>query len=93
MKMMRTKKIIQISLLLVVIVCVVTNSFAAIVSDNDGAAFVTKFEFENLKSNFQTEVDNYNSSLDSKIDGKIASYLEGLKIPQPVTNLIDKYEN
>ena len=51
------------------------NSFAAIVSDNDGSAFVTKAEFEALKNNFADQVDNYNDSIDSKIDGAIASYL------------------
>lgn len=91
--MMRIKKMIKMPLVLVGVVCITLNSFAAIVSDNDGAAFVTKFEFENLKSNFQTEVNNYNSSLDRKIDGKITTYLEALKIPQPVTNLVNKYED
>ena len=59
------------------------NSFAAIVSDNDGAAFITKAEFDALKNNFQNQIDNYNTSIDSKIDGAIASYLAGIKISQP----------
>ena len=29
------------------------NSMAAVVSDNDGAAFTTKAEFETLKKNFK----------------------------------------
>ena len=45
------------------------ESFAAIVSDNDGAAFVTKAEFEALKDNFAEQIDNYNTSIDNKIDG------------------------
>ena len=53
------------------------NSFAAVVSDNDGTAFVTKAEFEALKQNFADQVTNYNDSIDSKIDGAIASYLAG----------------
>ena len=53
------------------------NSFAAIVSDNDGSAFVTKAEFEALKDNFASQVDQYNTSIDSKIDGAIAAYLAG----------------
>ena len=53
------------------------NSFAAIVSDNDGSAFVTKAEFEALKKGFADQIDNYNTSIDSKIDGAIASYLAG----------------
>ena len=54
------------------------ESFAAIVSDNDGSAFVTKAEFEAMKKDFAEQVDNYNSSIDSKIDGAIASYLAAL---------------
>ena len=56
------------------------NSFAAVVSDNDGAAFVTKAEFEALKSNFASQIDSYNSSIDSKVDGAIASYLAGINL-------------
>ena len=36
------------------------NSFAAVVGDNDGAAFITKAEFESLKNDFQTQINNYN---------------------------------
>ena len=56
------------------------NSFAAVVSDNDGAAFITKAEFDSLKNNFQSQIDQYNTSIDSKIDGAIASYLAGIQI-------------
>ena len=63
------------------------NSFAAIVSDNDGAAFVTKAEFDALKSNFASQVDQYNTSIDSKIDGAIASYLAGINITRQPDNL------
>ena len=59
------------------------ESFAAVVSDNDGAAFVTKAEFEALKENFNNQIEQYNSSIDNKIDGAIASYLAarvGVKI-------------
>ena len=54
------------------------NSFAAVVSDNDGAAFITKAEFEALKTDFNDQIENYNASIDNKIDGAIASYLAGL---------------
>ncbi len=54
------------------------NSFAAVVSDNDGSAFITKAEFDSLKNNFQTQLDAYNSSIDNKIDNAIASYLAGI---------------
>ena len=56
------------------------NSFAAIVSDNDGAAFITKAEFDALKNDFQSQIDSYNTSIDNKIDGAIASYLAGIKL-------------
>ena len=56
------------------------NSFAAVVSDNDGAAFITKAEFEALKKNFSNQIDNYNNSIDNKIDGAIAAYLAGTRL-------------
>lgn len=55
------------------------ESFAAVVSDNDGSAFTTKAEFEALKRDFQSQIENYNSSIDGKIDGAIAAYLAGIK--------------
>ena len=69
------KKIL--SLLLVLLLSF--NSFAAIVSDNDGSAFVTKVEFESMKSDFATQIENYENSLDGKIDGAIAAYLAGMR--------------
>ena len=69
------------------------NSIAAIVSDNDGSAFVTKAEFEALKENFADQITNYNESIDKKIDGAIASYLAGIKLEKKT--LIDStlYKN
>ena len=58
------------------------ESFAAVVSDNDGAAFVTKAEFDALKRNFNDQINKYNTSIDSKIDGAIANYLAGIKLSQ-----------
>ena len=58
------------------------ESFAAVVGDNDGAAFITKAEFDSLKNDFQSQLDRYNSSIDNKIDGAIASYLAGIKVAQ-----------
>ncbi|MBO6134441.1 MAG: hypothetical protein J6O09_01520 [Lachnospiraceae bacterium] len=60
------------------------ESFAAVVGDNDGAAFITKAEFDSMKNDFQSQLDRYNSSLDNKIDGAIASYLSGISIPKVV---------
>ena len=56
------------------------NSFAAVVGDNDGAAFITKAEFESLKNDFQTQINRYNTSLDNKINGAIAAYLSGVNV-------------
>ena len=67
-----------LALFLVVLMSI--DSFAAIVSDNDGSAFVTKAEFESLKENFAEQIENYNTSIDSKIDGAIASYLAGINL-------------
>ena len=58
--------------------------FAAVVSDNDGSAFITKAEFDSLKNNFQTQLDSYNTSIDSKIDNAIASYLAGISAEQTI---------
>lgn len=68
----------SIALILTVIMCV--NAFAAVVSDNDGSAFITKSEFDSLKNNFQAQIDQYNASIDSKIDTAIAAYLSGIKV-------------
>ena len=42
--------------------------------------FITRAEFDSLKNNFQSQIDQYNSSVDSKIDGAIAAYLVGIKL-------------
>ena len=73
-------KIIKKLWILFLIVQLSFESFAAIVADNDGAAFVTKAEFEALKNNFASQIENYNDSIDGKIDGAIASYLAGVNI-------------
>lgn len=64
---------------LIFVVLININNFAAVVSDNDGSAFITKAEFEALKINFDKQIDDYNSSIDNKIDGSIAAYLAGIK--------------
>ena len=78
----------------VLIVLMSINSFAAVVGDNDGAAFITKAEFESLKNDFQTQINRYNSLLDNKIDGAIASYLNGIKIETQrlIEPLVSNYE-
>lgn len=61
------------------------DRFAAVVSDNDGSAFITKAEFDSLKNNFQAQIDSYNTSIDSKIDGAIAAYLAGIRLSKKRT--------
>ena len=74
----------RISVLLILILPL--NSFAAIVSDNDGSAFITKAEFDSLKNDFQAQINHYNSSIDSKIDGAIAAYLAGIRVSKETTD-------
>ena len=70
------------------------ENFAAVVSDNDGSAFITKAEFDSLKNEFQAQIDQYNTSIDSKIDGAIASYLAGIKLDkQTKINMIDNIKH
>ena len=52
------------------------NSYAA-VGGNDGSAFVTKAEFDALVNTFNEQMDNYEASIVSKVDGAIANYLAG----------------
>ena len=79
-----------LALFLVVLMSI--ESFAAVVSDNDGSAFITKAEFDSLKNDFQSQLDLYNSSIDSKIDNAIASYLAGIKVNVEPINLIERFE-
>lgn len=65
------------TIILCFILCI--DCFAAVVSDNDGSAFISKAEFDSLKNNFQSQLDQYNSGIDSKIDSAIAGYLAGIK--------------
>ena len=70
------KRLLALSLVLILSI----ESFAAVVGDNDGAAFITKAEFDSLKNTFQAQIDQYNSYIDNKIDGAISSYLAGVKV-------------
>ena len=74
---MRKMIIIKRIMSLFIVLFLSTNTFAAVVSDNDGAAFITKAEFDSLKNNFQAQLNSYNAYIDNKIDSAIASYLEG----------------
>ncbi len=79
-------KIKIISVIMIMLFCV--SNFAAIVSDNDGSAFVTKAEFETLKKDFASQIASYNESIDSKIDGSISAYLAGINLSKPINEQI-----
>ena len=78
--MRKSTRIVKRILALFLVVLMSIESFAAVVSDNDGSAFITKAEFDSLKNSFQSQIDQYNTSIDSKIDGAIASYLAGINV-------------
>lgn len=76
------------------------NSFAAVVSDNDGASFITKAEFDSLNNTFQAALNEFNTGIDNKLSGAINSYISGVKqeteevIKPLVTNYKDiKWKN
>ena len=73
---------------LFLVVLVSIESFAVVVSDNDGSAFITKAEFDSLKNDFQSQLNQYNSSIDAKIDEAIASYISGIKVETTVSESI-----
>ena len=76
---------------LIVILSYVTIHYAAAITDNDGAAFITKAEFDSLKNTFQSELDGYNRNIDMKLESAINAYISGIKIERE-TNLENKYE-
>lgn len=84
------KKYVKCIIPLILIANIIT--FAAVVSDNDGSAFITKSEYDSLKNNFQSQLDSYNTSIDAKIDNAVASYLAGIKA-EKVTKLTNIYED
>ena len=77
---MKVKSFVKYHLTIITIIALAFSNFAAIVSDNDGSAFVTKAEFDALRDNFSKQIENYNESIEGKIDGAIAAYLAGIKL-------------
>ena len=77
--MRKSTKVLKRLLSLFLVVLISINAYAAIVGDNDGAAFVTKAEFDSLRNTFDAQINQYNSSIDNKIDGAIGAYLAGVK--------------
>lgn len=90
--MKKSTKLVKRFLALFLLVLLSCENFAAVVSDDDGGAFVSKAEFESMKKEFDAQLLRYNSSLGNKIDGKIADYLNGLKIEkrQDIKKLLDE---
>ena len=83
--MKKSTRIVKRLFALFLVVLMSINTLGAVVSDNDGSAFITKAEFDSLKNNFQSQIDQYNTSIDSKIDGAIASYLAGISVAKKTT--------
>lgn len=81
---MNSKKLIR-KILLIILFAWCVNTYAAVIGDLSGKAFITKEEFENLKTYFNDQIDNYNNSLTEKIDGTIASYIVGTRLMAPTT--------
>ena len=84
-KKIKIVRIISIGLLILLSI----KSFAVAVSDNDGSAFITKAEFDSLKNSFQSQINQFNTSIDSRIDYAISSYLAGIKVER--TFVLDEY--
>ena len=89
--LIKNKKITRVLLALSMIIMLFSNSFGAVISDNDGSAFITKKEFEALKGDFANQIKQYNESIDNKIDGAISYYLAGINLAKRQTlKFIDK---
>ena len=68
---------------LFIVVLLNFNVFATTIS-NDGSSFVTKSEFDEMTKRFNEQMQIYQSSLNSKIDTSISSYLAGMSSVQSV---------
>ncbi len=85
----KIKRIISFILLSLIITNI--SNYAAIVSSDDGSAFVNKADFEALKEEFDSQLERYNNSIDRKIDGAIANYIAGINVVKPISeNIINK---
>lgn len=71
---------------------IIISTNAAVVSDSDGAAFLTKQEFEDMKDGFDKQLTQYADSIDKKVDGAIASYLAGINIMLPSREKMIHYD-
>lgn len=71
----KTRKIAAI----ILVVLMSLDGFAAVVSDNDGAAFITHAEFDSLKNDFINQVTAFETALDDKITNAISAYVANAK--------------
>ena len=74
----KNKKLKIVSIVLLVLL-VNSSINAAVVSDNDGASFITKAEFDSAKNSFQATINDFNTSIDDKISNAISAYIAGAK--------------
>lgn len=74
--MKNMKRILSITLAFLLIFC--GNIFAAIVSDDDGKAFITRAEFEAMLAPLDMKVSEMISGIDATIDNSITTYVAGL---------------
>lgn len=86
MKLFNNKKILKKILAIFCCILGAMNVLAAVVSDNDGSAFITKAEFDSSKNVFQTQINEFNSNIDSKIDDAINTYISTVKASK-ISNL------
>ncbi|MBR1453786.1 MAG: hypothetical protein IJ593_03985 [Lachnospiraceae bacterium] len=91
--MNKSTKIVKKLLALFLVVLMSIESFGAIVSDNDGSAFITKAEFDSKVNEFNTEINRYETSIDAKLQGAISSYVEGVRIQDKPTTLFDRLKD
>ncbi|MBR1455240.1 MAG: hypothetical protein IJ593_11475 [Lachnospiraceae bacterium] len=77
---MKNKFIIKKVFVFLLVLAMGVESLAATVDSSDGAAFITKKEFEELKSSFNQQIELYDASLSRKIDGAITDFLNGLRL-------------
>lgn len=87
------RRIKKILVILVICFSFYANNMAAVVSDNDGSAFITKSEFDSLKNDFQVKLNQYNANIDSKIDNAIASYLAGIEVSKDPANYFTRVKS
>ena len=77
--MKKSTKVLKKFAALFLVVLMSIDSLAAIVSDNNGAAFITKAEYDSLKNEFMRQVTSINTNIDNKLNDAIQSYLDGIK--------------